>query len=328
MEGVRLTGESGNPVNPAGGGTPPPAGGFRRETKLPVNPKRVRGGVRLKRKEGGPEGWAEQRVWRLIEEGADGDALREGLEYARAGQTRRISFENGRAEALVQGRRPRAYTTTLALPRFSPADCDRALRALAEQSRFAAKLLSGELPPSIEDVFVPLGLHVFPTGPGEPEVSCTCHEAKPWCKHAVCVAALLTERLGEDPFLILELRGLSRGELIEGLRERRSQGGAGQGPQPVYAAHVPGLSDAAWPPLDEQVGQFWRAPSAASVPSVPVEPPVVSHPLLRRLGPSPFQESRFPLVGLLATCYDLIGRDAVEGDGAASEGGGEDSAGA
>lgn len=291
---------------------------YRREQKLPANPRRVRGGIRLKRKEGDPEGWAEQRIWRLIEQGADGEALREGLEYARSGQTRRISFDEGRVEAQVQGRRPRSYTTRFALPRFGKEDCARAVRALAEQARFAAKLLSGELPASIEDVFVPLGLHVFPAGPDEPEISCSCAEAGPWCKHVVCVAALLSERLGEDPFLILELRGLSRDELVEGLREQRSLSGAGPGPQPVYSAHVAGLSDAQASPLEEELDHFWRAARPGPMPSVPVVAPEVSHPLLRRLGPSPFQESRFPLVGLLATCYDLIGRDALgadEGDG-------------
>ena len=299
------------PSKPEKPGKPGEHQPFRRETKLPVNPRRVRGGVRMKRKDGDPEGWAEQRVWRIVEQGAQGDAIREGLEYARAGQVRRIIFEGGKVEASVQGRRPRAYVTRFTLPRFSATDCTRAVRALAEQSRYAAKLLSGELPPSIEDVFVPLGLHVFPTGPAEPEVSCTCNESERWCKHVVCAAALLAERLGEDPFLILELRGLSREELVEGLREQRSLSGAGPGPQPVVAAHVSGLSDAQPIPLEDQIESFWRAPSSASLPSVPVEPPEVSHPLLRRLGPSPFQDSRFPLVGLLATCYDLIGRDAL-----------------
>lgn len=317
MEDEGLTQEPGSPGQSSPSGPTPPVQPFRRETKLPVNPRRVRGGVRLKRKEGGPESWAGQRIWRVVEQGADGDALREGLDYARQGQTRRISFEGGRVEASVQGRRTKAYVTTFALPRFSAEDAARAVRALGEQSRFAAKLLSGEMPASIEDAFIPIGLHVFPTGADEVEISCTCTETKPWCKHAICVAALFAERVGEDPFLILELRGLSREELLEGLREHRSMGMETRGPQAVYSAHVPGLSDAEWPSLEDEVVHFWRKPGAGEVPGVPVAPAEVSHPLLRRLGPSPFPESRFPLVGLLATCYDLIGRrmlDLEEGE--------------
>jgi len=36
--------------------------------------------------------------------------------------------------------------------------------------------------------------------------------------------------------------------------------------------------------------------------------------LLRRLGPSPFPEGRFPLIGLMATCYQLIGEAAIRED--------------
>jgi hypothetical protein len=29
------------------------------------------------------------------------------------------------------------------------------------------------------------------------------------------------------------------------------------------------------------------------------------------MGPSPFPKAKFPIVGLLATCYDLVSRDAI-----------------
>ena len=292
-----------------------PEGPYRRETKLPQNPRRVRGGVRMKRKEGDPDAWAEQRLWRICEQAADGETLKEGLEYARGGQTRRISFEGGKAEASVQGRRSRPYATSVSLPAYSHEEAAQVIQALGDQSRYAAKLLAGELPPSIEDVFVPIGLHLLPSSEEDIELSCSCKEEnKPWCKHAVCVAALLGEKLADDPFLVFELRGIPRDHLVEGLRDVRAMATLGPGPQPVYAAHVSGLSDTPAPSLEQSVQGFWRAPRRGPMPSVPVEPPEVSHPLLRRLGPSPFQESRFPLVGLLATCYDLIGRDAIEAD--------------
>jgi len=302
--------------SPAAGSQTPgakhPDGPYRRETKLPVNPRRVRGGVRMKRKEGAPDSWAEQRFWRVAENTADGETLKEGLEYARGGQTRRVLYDDGKAEASVQGRRTRAYTTIVTMPKYTPDQKAEVVRALGEQSRYAAKLLSGELPPSIEDVFVPIGLHLFPSGPGDFELSCTCKEENgPWCKHVVCVSALLAEKLANDPFLIFELRGIPREHLVEGLRDFRALTTLGPGPQPVYAAHVSGLTDTPSIPLEESIHQFWRAPGKGDLPSVPIEPPEVSHPLLRRLGQSPFQESKFPLVGLLATCYELIGRDAL-----------------
>lgn len=306
--------QAGAKADPAQTGKPAD-GPYRRETKLPVNPRRVRGGVRMKRKEGDPDAWAEQRLWRMIEKAADGDTLKEGLEYARGGQTRRIVYEDGKAEASVQGRRTRAYVTTVTMPKYTPDQKAEVVKALGDQSRYAAKLLAGELPPSIEDVFVPIGLHLFPNSINDFELSCTCKEENgPWCKHVVCTAALLGEKLANDPFLIFELRGLPREHLVEGLRDFRALTTLGPGPQPVYAAHVAGLTDAPAASLEESLHHFWRAPRKGAMPSVPIEPPEVSHPLLRRLGQSPFQESKFPLVGLLATCYELIGRDALAAD--------------
>jgi len=83
---------------------------------------------------------------------------------------------------------------------------------------------------------------------------------------------------------------------------------------PVYipTAHGDGAV-----PLAEALDRFWEAGPELELVDLPVEPPAVSHALLRRLGPSPFPESRFPLVGLLATCYDVVSKRAAEGARAA-----------
>ncbi|MFG0282815.1 MAG: hypothetical protein ACF8R7_00190 [Phycisphaerales bacterium JB039] len=57
--------------------------------------------------------------------------------------------------------------------------------------------------------------------------------------------------------------------------------------------------------MEESLGDCWRSPAPAEV-DLSLRPPEVSHPLLRRLGPSPFEDGKFPLVGLLASCYEYI----------------------
>ena len=308
---------------------PVPQYQFRRERKPSVNPRRVRGGVKLKAKEGEePESWVTQRMNRIVEAAATGSTLREGLEYARMGQTKKLEVGTGRITASIQGRGDRPYRTTLAIEPFTDKRWAQMIESMADQALYAAKLLAGELPPNIEDLFAPLGLRLFPTEPGEFGVTCSCSDPgkddNPWCKHAVCAAALAAERLGEDPFLIFTLRGIMGEELIERLRERRAMAGQGPGATPVYSAHVPGVSDANPTPLEaavvESVDRFWKAGPELSGIELPLARPEVSHVLLRRLGPSPFTEARFPLVGLLATCYELIGEDALK----AADGNGQD----
>jgi uncharacterized Zn finger protein len=295
----------------------PQVASFRSTKKQLVNPRRVRGGVKTKAKPGEPpKSWVTQRVMRVAEQAASGEALREGLEYASMGQTKRLTIEGTLCEAVIQGRADKPYRTTLALETFTQPQQEQVIATMGEQVRYTAKILAGELPSNIEDVFAPLGLRLLPTEADDlvPECTCSDHSAKePWCKHAVCLTALLAERLGEEPMLVFGLRGMPEEDLLEGLRQKRVVGSGGAGPSPVLLPHVPGVTDTMSAPLDQSLAEFWDVGPDLADLDTPIAPPPVNCVLLRRLGPSPFPEGRFPLLGLLATCYDLIGRDAVEG---------------
>ena len=315
---------------------PPPRPGPRFQNTQPpapkpplLRPRKVRGGVKVPSGDiAGPTVWAAQRWLRLLEGAAEGAALVEGLEYARAGQTKRLAFLPGRVEASVQGRGDRPYTTLVTLATLTEEQWGRVVAAMAEGAIYTAKLLAGELPPNIEDVFAPLGLRLFPGDPAELAVSCTCTNLpgtppdallQPptgksfWCKHACCVAYLLAHRLATEPFVMFALRGLDGKELLERLRHKRvAAGGGGGGATPIYAQRVPGVSDIPPKPLDDALATFWDIGPAALDLDLPLTPPVLTHPLLRRLGPSPFLQAQFPLVGLLASCYETISADAIK----------------
>jgi len=289
---------------------------YRSLPKASVNPRRVRGGVKLKTKEGEtPESWITQRINRVIEDAATGEPAREGLEYARQGQTKRFEVEGGEVKAVVQGRMPKAYLVDMALQPFSSKARDELIKVMSDQALYAAKLLAGEVPSNIEDLFAPLGLKLYPTEPSEIRVSCTCADwssEEPWCKHAVCSGMLLGELLGSDPFTIFDLRGIGREELLDRLRDQRALAGQGPGSSVVYQAHVPGASDTKPVPLEEAIDEYWEVGRGLETLETPITRPDASHVLLRRLGPSPFTEGRFPLMGLLATCYELISEQAAE----------------
>lgn len=326
---------------------------------LPAKPRKVRGGVKLPAGDIAPPSshtaWASQRWLRLIEQAAVGQPLVEGLEYARLGQTKRLEVTPGQVAAAVQGRAERPYTTTVALTPLAHEQWEQVVSAMSEGAIYAAKLLSGELPPNIEDIFGPLGLKLFPTEPAELKVSCNCAQimaaresamsvrtlgsqsaangapgrsaptagpapnapadaptgtTEGWCKHVCCVTYLIAHKLASEPFLMFTLRGMEGHDLLERLRQRRTLAGAAGGSTPVYPQRVPGVSDAPFPSLEESIEKFWDAGPGLQQIDLPLSPPAVSHPLLRRLGPSPFTGAQFPLVGLLASCYDVIGEKA------------------
>lgn len=291
---------------------------FRSSRKSLVNPRRVRGGVKLKLKAGEtPQSWVTQRLLRVAENGSPNDIYKDGIEYARLGQTKRLTIEDELCEGIIQGRSDKPYTTKISLDHFGAESQEKIITAMADQVRYAAKLLAGELPSNIEDVFAPLGLKLFPADPSDIHATCSCPDwttEQPWCKHTVCLMSLLAEKLGESPMTIFGLRGMPGQELIDGLRQKRAVGVQGPGPTPVLHQHVPGVSDVSSPPLEDSIGSFWDVGPELEELDTPIAPPAVNCVLLRRLGPSPFMDSNFPLIGLMATCYQLIGEAAMNAE--------------
>jgi len=289
----------------------------RRDRPLPVNPRRVRQGVKLlKSPPSGPTAWAGDRWRRLIDtlterHGRAGEAA-EALEYATLGQTKRLSVEDGVVRAQVQGRQPRPYQVTIELRRFDQGQREGLVRAMADQAVFAAKMLAGELPLDIDTLLEPLGTRLIPVDASELVGSCTCKDTGEWCKHLLCVMHLVADHLAQDPFAAFRLRGFEPDDLLERLRQSRAIASAGGLSMPVYTPAPPAGDGASLAALETLASRFWEG-GDPGVPLV-IEPPPVSHPLLRRLGPSPFEGRRFPMVGLLATCYEVISRHAIEGD--------------
>ena len=284
---------------------------------LPTKPRRVSGGVRLKRKEGEePQSAAERRLLQLLERSASPQSIAEGFEYARSGQTRTLVVEPGLVRASVQGRRPRAYDVQLRVDVFTPEQWDAIADQFNEQPQIAAEVLGGRLPANVEEAFAPLGLSLLPASPDAVTLSSTCPDTpggfaeidgkrSGWSRHVCCVVMLLAERIAADPAVAFHLRGLPDGALADRMGHRRLLRAGGANPRPIYQPRVEGASDAALPDERATIERFWESPVDLETLDLSLEPPPVPTPMLRRLGPSPFEDARFPLVGLLATCYEV-----------------------
>ncbi len=281
---------------------------------MTLHPRKVRGGLRIAwAGVSEPKSGIAQRVLDLARRAAAPEDFAEGLDYARRGQTVNAEIKGAAAAGVIQGRADRPYTTTL---RFTPITAEAwraAANAMAGQAIYAARLLAGEIPDQLDSLFVASGASLVPRAE-DVHFACSCGHSSGWCKHACALAAIVADRIDQRPFLIFELRGHSGETLLDTLRERAGQGTVTAVARPVYEAHVPSAPSARGRPLAECLDSFWEAgPELDTIPT-PIAPPPVSHPLLRRLGPSPFKEWRFPLLGLLATCYDVMGAAHLDRD--------------
>jgi uncharacterized Zn finger protein len=144
---------------------------------------------------------------------------------------------------------------------LSEKDWDKVTDAMAAQAVFAAKLLSGEMPQNIEEAFAEAKVSLFPTSKKELVTGCSCPDWANPCKHIAAVYYLLAERFDEDPFLIFKLRGLTKEEIIEMLREKRAQTLPEEEASRVIEADF-SEEDSAVPPLEECLDTFWQAGEA------------------------------------------------------------------
>lgn len=271
--------------------------------RRPEGPRRVRNGIKLKARDGLVRHDARSlAVLALFEEGAELLEREEGLRYAKIGQLRELEFAAGTIDAKVQDSRATPHQVRIRMPRFADAECERIVEAMADEARWLAALPEGELPEAADDLLASIGLRLVPERLGEGDVRCDCALGR-GCRHVAAVGQIAAERVLHEPQLLLLLRGLPAGILAERLRQARALRSHG-----VVAAHVDPLIPESREdpvPLAATIDRFWRA--GVELEEVEQAPPTkhLPHALLRRLGPSPLG-GRFPMVGLLASIYDVV----------------------
>src|SRR6185369_8261885 len=114
------------------------------------------------------------------------------------------------------------YAVSIRFRKLADQEWDRVVDVMASEALYAARLLSGEMPEQIEEVFQQAGTSLFPAEEGDMQTRCSCPDWANPCKHIAAVHYLLGERFDEDPFLMFLLRGRSQEEIVAALRARRA----------------------------------------------------------------------------------------------------------
>jgi uncharacterized Zn finger protein len=212
--------------------------------------------------------------------------LERGRNYARQGNVLSIDFQGDRIVARVQGTEPEPYQQSLWLDTFTNEDWDCIIQTLSEQAIFSAKLMAGEMPQNIEDVFSANGLRLFPFNLTEIRSRCSCPDKANPCKHIVAVYHLLGDRFAEDPFLLFQLRGRTKEDIIDALRQRRLS--PGEDAMFSASSHVETVSATA--SLSTQLTTFWVFDRQLDPSLVAIVPPPNSETILDVLGFIPFPQ--------------------------------------
>ena len=271
----------------------------------PSRPREAKGGIKAQSGRGGfgRSWWA--RRWIEVLEGFDlGARLGRGRAYARRGQVLSIDVAKGAVTARVQGSRTRPYRVEIKVKTLGGSDWKKLTTALFGRPIFAAKLLAGQMPDKIEDVFRDAGLSLFPDKGEDFETDCSCPDWSNPCKHVAAVYLLLGEEFDRDPFLVFKLRGTERGDLMSPVGHQasaRSKRGADETAPASFSEQVQGHSPPE--PLPAEPDEFWGQANAEEEAHRVTRIPTISAALPKRLGSFPFWRGKESFIPALEEVY-------------------------
>ena len=231
----------------------------------------------------------------------------------------------------MQGSRPQPYDVSIAVLPLTTAQWRAVERRLASQALFRAKLLAGEMPAEIEEVFADCGTPLFPRSAADLDMHCSCPDWGVPCKHLAAVCYVLAEAFDDDPFAMLAWRGRSREALLAALRAGGGSGsragsaaaapaGGAAKTDSVAAAEEAGLAsatravlaDVTGPALGHALADFWSpglSPARLRALAAPPAATIVPDLLLRMSDPPPVTVRGTDLRDVLAPAYERLAAD-------------------
>jgi uncharacterized Zn finger protein len=198
--------------------------------------------------------WWSQRWLDLLDSYRFKKRLERARNYSRQGNVLSIEFKNAKVLARVQGTEPEPYRVSLSLDYFSDEEWGYVIETMSKRVLFAAKLLAGEMPQNIEEVFTANGLSLFPFTLSDVRSKCSCPDKANPCKHVGAVYYQLGDRFSEDPFVLFQLRGRSKDQIISDLRQLRSVASPDASLQP----EATGNQEAIAPKYNVKIDSFWQ----------------------------------------------------------------------
>jgi uncharacterized Zn finger protein len=169
--------------------------------------------------------WWGKRFIEALEKFTDSGRLGRGRAYANNGKVKEHQIKDGKVTAKVRGSinayfgvtKEPTYNVSIEIKTISAADWSKIIAKLGTKASAISKLLLGEVPDNIEAIFSEMNAHLLPHNRQDFQTKCSCPDYSNPCKHIAGVYYLVAAQLDQDPFLLFELRGISRSKLQEEL---------------------------------------------------------------------------------------------------------------
>lgn len=165
--------------------------------------------------------WCSTRLTELFNGTDYSSFLSDCAEYSRRHKVLDFLITPGKASAKIQDNGSKLNKVEIIISEFDETVWDGVFATLVTKAYFIAKLLSGELPQEIENVFREVGVDLFPSSIDKIQIIYNGERIYDINKHVAAVVYRLAHRLEEDPFCVFLLRGCGREELISNIRKLR-----------------------------------------------------------------------------------------------------------
>ncbi len=144
--------------------------------------------------------------------------MQRGIEYAKDEERiDNFSISAGQVFATVQGTGPTPYRVKINFELIPKVGWEKIVKTLSTRLPSIIELLEGFLPQNIITIFENNGYSLFPDASKEMDSTCSCPDKAVPCKHIAAIILYLARVLDYNPFLLLELRGKSKEEILDDL---------------------------------------------------------------------------------------------------------------
>lgn len=262
-----------------------------------------------------PQPWSQRWQSLLSSMGYD---LNRGRSFLRRGRLQEIEVRPGVISATLEDTDRGVCQVEVLLPVLRDEAWNRILDELSGQALFAAQLLAGELPESVDAHFQAADASLLPADGEDLDGICSC--CADWelpCKHVTAALYALGQMLDEDPWALFRLRGRTRQQVLQALRARRSDMGdaspvVASAPEDGVASPFGNLDHSqSGPPLSSQMDEFWGKGRKLDRIHHTIAPPNIRLMILRRLGHPPFSEDSLETYDALAEIYERVSEAAL-----------------
>ena len=265
--------------------------------------------------------WWGQRFIEALERFTDSARLGRGRTYARGGRILDYKLVNGTVTAKVRGSinpyfgvyKEPIYNTTIQIKAITPTEWTKVIRQIGSRADLVTKLLMNEMPDKIDEAFTSLDLHLLPHSERDFATKCSCPDYANPCKHIAGVYYLLASDLDRDPFVMFELRGLSRDDLHAEL----TRSPLGQ----ILASALTSKEEAPMEPVESyytrptkepaagvtSLKEFWSGAKRLPAPQAAASQTGVSALLIKKQGDYPaFWHKDMSFIGVMEELYERV----------------------